>query len=106
MITDTINTNLGVFVNDLGAAGSGPVAFTQGTPSSALTYTFTTLSSFADDVDFSNNGGATWVYVPTPGANGCDNNVTNIRINPKGTFASGLTGADPNFQVRFRSCVK
>lgn len=106
IITDSINSNLGVFVNDLGVAGSGPIAFTQGTPSSALTYTFTTLSSLADDVDFSNNGGATWTYVPTAGANGCDNSVTNIRVNPKGVFASGVVGTDPNFQIRFRSCVK
>jgi hypothetical protein len=42
-----------------------------------------------DDVDFSNDGGSTWTYVPAPNALGVDPAVTHIRIRPKGTMAAG-----------------
>ena len=65
---------------------SGPLAFTNGTTSSGLTYTFSALGTQplrladpADDVAFSNDGGATWTYGPTAGADGCDPLVTNVR---------------------------
>ena len=45
-------------------------------PSSALTWTFTALNSITDDVDFSNDDGVTWTYVPVPDANGYDAAVT------------------------------
>jgi hypothetical protein len=95
-------------VNDIGAAGSGPVAFSNGSLTSSLTYTYTSLASTTDDLAFSNNGGATWTYTPVPNANGVDPNVTNIRINPKGTFAGDPTPGAPSpsctasFQVRIK----
>ena len=85
-IVDTVPANTRLFVGNLGGAGSGPVAFVNGTPSSALTWTFTALNSTTDDVDFSNDGGATWTYVPVPDANGYDAAVTQLRLRPKGTM--------------------
>ena len=97
VIVDAIPANTDLFVGDLGGAGSGPVAFTDGAPSSGLTYTFTSLASGADDVSFSNDGGATYTYVPVPDGNGVDSAVTHIRINPKGVFAP-----TSGFQIVFR----
>jgi len=105
VITDPIPANTAFFVNDIGAIGSGPVLFTQGVTSSGLTYVFTALGNLADDVDFSNNNGVTWGYVPTPGVDGCDPLVTHLRINPKGTFA-GNAPPNPSFSLNFRVCVK
>jgi len=67
-----------LFVQDVGGAGSVPVAFTNGTPTSALTYTFCGLGNGADDVEFSNNGGTTWTHTPVANASGCDPAVTHI----------------------------
>ena len=104
-ITDPVPTNTKLYVNDIGGAGSGPVSFSNGSPSSGLTYTFTSLGSGTDDLSFSNNGGLTWTYTPTAGADGCDANVTNIQVNPKGAFAGSSTG-NPSFSLSYRVCIK
>jgi hypothetical protein len=103
-IYDAIPANTDLYVNDIGASGSGPVAFGDGTLTSGLTYTFTSLASTTDDVAFSNNGGTTWTYTPVPNANGVDPNVTNLRINPKGVFAGDPTAGapSPSFTAGFR----
>jgi uncharacterized repeat protein (TIGR01451 family) len=103
-VYDAIPANTHLYVTDIGAAGSGPVAFSNGSLTSSLTYTFTSLASTTDDVAFSNNGGATYTYTPVANANGVDPNVTHIRINPKGTFAGDpVAGApSPSFTASFR----
>jgi hypothetical protein len=105
MVTDGIPANTKLFVGDLGAVNSGPVAFTNGVPSSGLTWTFIALNSAADDLEFSNNNGTTWVYSPTPDADNCDAAVTNIRMRPKGTMP-GNSGGNPYFELRFRVRVR
>lgn len=101
VISDPIPANTELFVSNLGGAGSGPVAFTDGAPASGLTYTFTALGNAGDDVSFSNDGGVTFTYTPVANANSVDPTVTHIRINPKGNFNSS-----GNFQLRFRVRVK
>ncbi len=100
--SDPIPVPSQLIVDDIAGPGSGPVAFTQGVPTSALSYSFASLASLADDLEFSNDGGATWSYVPTPDANGADPAVTHLRVSPSGTFAAktGVTG--PSFTLRFR----
>ena len=102
-ITDPIPTNTILFVGDLGAAGSGPVTFVQGTPTSGLTYTYSSLASLTDDLEFSNDNGATWTYVPTAPY---DAAVNRIRLNPKGVLAGEAGGLNPYFDLRFRVQVK
>lgn len=103
VITDAIPTNTRLFVGDLGVAGSGPIAFVNGTPSSGLTYTFTSLANLADDLSFSNTGCLPFTnYTPVPDINGFDAAVTCIRINPKGVFAAASGGNNPSFEARFR----
>jgi trimeric autotransporter adhesin len=106
VLVDPIPANTALFVNDVGGAGSGPVAFTNGSPSSGLSYTFTSLASPTDDLSFSNDGGATFTYTPVPDANGVDANVTHIRINPKGIFAGNAGPPSPNWTVSFRVRIK
>jgi hypothetical protein len=103
-IVDSVPANTRLFVGNLGGAGSGPIAFVNGSPSSALTWTFTALNSTTDDVDFSNDNGATWTYVPVPDANGYDAAVTTMRLRPKGTMP-GNGGGNPYFELRFRVTV-
>jgi uncharacterized repeat protein (TIGR01451 family) len=78
------------------AAGGGPVRFTQGSTTSGLTYTFGGFANLLDDIDFSSDGGNTWLYIPQPDANGIDTRVTHIRIRPKGAMA-----AQSSFSVSF-----
>lgn len=106
VVTDPIPANTALYVSDINGVDPGPVQFTDGTPASGLTYTFTALGDMGDDVDFSSNNGTTWAYVPTPGADGCDPLVTNLRINPKGTFAGNATPPSPSLSLNFRVCVK
>jgi hypothetical protein len=91
-----------LYVGNLGAPGSGPVAFAQGSPSSGLTYSYTSLASTTDNLAFSNNGGASYTYTPTPDANGYDSAVTHIRVTPQGTFAGASGSGSPNFTLSYR----
>jgi uncharacterized repeat protein (TIGR01451 family) len=104
VVIDPITSNLMLYVNDFG--GAGPVAFTDGSTPSGLTYTFIGLGSGGDDLAFSNNNGASYGYPPVPDANGYDGAVTHIRVNPKGAF-NGVSGLNvPSFTLRFRAKVK
>jgi trimeric autotransporter adhesin len=102
VLEDPIPANSELFVGDLGGAGSGPVAFTNGSPSSALTWTFSSLLPLpVDDLFFYN--GTTWNYQPS---GTYDPNVTQIRLSPKGRMAANTGSGSPYFEVRFRVRVK
>lgn len=98
IVTDAIPANLALFVGTY-APGPGPVRFNAGT--SGLSYAFTSLASATDDLEFSNNGGASWTYVPTPDSDGVDVAVTHVRVRPKGTMAPGSS-----FTINLRGRVK
>ncbi|MBL9066903.1 MAG: hypothetical protein JNN10_11485 [Sphingopyxis sp.] len=98
IVTDALPANLSLFVGTY-APGPGPVRFTAG--SSGLTYGFTSLTSATDDLEFSNNGGASWSYAPTADADGVDANVTHVRIRPKGSMVPGSS-----FTINLRGLVK
>lgn len=96
-VIDATPANMELVVSNIGGAGSGPAAFTAGT--TGLTYTYTSLGSTTDRIDFSNNNGSTWTYTPTANANGTDPNVTHVRFRPQGTMAASSTFS---FRVRYR----
>jgi hypothetical protein len=98
-IVDSLPAGVALFVGNLGGAGSGPVGFTPA--SSTLSFTFATLSSTADDLDFSNNGGSTWTYAPVADANGTDGAVTHLRVRPRGVMAAGSS-----FQLSLRARIR
>lgn len=106
LATDAIPANLALRVADFDATTPGPVSFVDGTPSSTLTYTFTSLADAADDISFSDDGGATYTYTPVPDASGVDANVTHIRVNPKGTFPGNSGAGNPSFQLFFLTVVR
>jgi uncharacterized repeat protein (TIGR01451 family) len=106
IITDLFPAATDLFVGDISGGGSGPVLFVDGVTSSTLSYTFTSLDSATDDVDFSDDNGVTWTYYHDSNfsnidADSFDSTVTNIRVNPKGQLAASA-GGDPGFAVTFR----
>jgi len=102
-LSDAISPNLEVYVG----AASGPVTFTDGTVSSSLMYTFTSLSSATDDITFSNDGGISFSYTPVPDAAGYDAAVTNIRVTPKGKMAAWSgSGPYPSFSLGLKARIK
>lgn len=105
VISDALPTTMELYVNDLAGAGLGPVRFVDGTPSSGLTWVFTSLASLTDSVDFSSNYGATWTYVPAPDANGFDPAITTIRLRPQGTM-NAAGGGNPYVDLSFRMRLK
>lgn len=106
VLIDAVPAGTDLRVVDLGAPGSGPVAFGNGTPGSALSYSFTALGSVTDGLDFSNDGGTTWSYVPVPDSNGVDAAVTHLRVRPVGTMAANTGAGDPWFELQFRVRVE
>ena len=97
-ILDNFPTTLRLVVSDINGANSGPVRFIDGSPVTGLTYSFASLGNTGDSLEFSNDNGASWTYVPVAGADGTDAAVTNIRIRPGGAMAAN-TGA--TFRLRF-----
>jgi len=102
VIRDAVPAHVDLRVADFGASGSGPVSFTDGSPSSGLAYTFISLASSTDDVDFSSDNGTSWNYAPVPDANGVDAAVTDIRVNPKNAFNAN----NAQFTVKLRMRVE
>ena len=86
-----------LIVADIGSAGSGPAGFGPGT--SGLTYSFTSLASATDNIDFSNNNGSTWAYTPVANANGADPAITNVRVRPQGIMAASSSAT---LRLRYR----
>jgi uncharacterized repeat protein (TIGR01451 family) len=107
VLTDPVPLNTGLFVGDIGAPGSGPVAFIDGAPSSGLTYTFLGLGSGADSIEFSNTAFPyVYGYTPLPDGNGFDSAVTSLRITLGGAFAYSAGAPYPSFTLQFRVRVK
>ncbi len=105
LMTDAIPSDSCMRVLDIGGPGSGPVAFQDGTPASNLSYSFTSLSSTTDDLEFSSDGGVSFNYTPTAGGSGCDPAITHIRIQPQGTFAADVGTGSPEATFTFRVIV-
>lgn len=103
---DSLPPELALRVVDIGAPGSGPVNFIEGSPASALSYSYLGLANLTDDVDFSNNSGATFTYIPTADGLGADSNVTDIRVTPKGDFAARSVSGSPSFSIEFNAIIK
>ena len=100
VITDPIAADVQLFLG----SPADPVQFTNGSVSSGLSFSFTTLSDTGDDVDFSNNGGSTFIEPVVDGL-GFDITVppiNYIRINPKGRLNGSVGSGDPSFTLQFR----
>jgi uncharacterized repeat protein (TIGR01451 family) len=107
VITDAVPLNTSLFVGDLDGSGS-PVQFIDGATVSGLTYTFTSLASTTDDMEFSNDDGASYTYDPGPDADadGFNAAVTHFRVKLKGVFNAASGGNNPSFEVKFKVRVE
>lgn len=104
-IVDPVPANTMLYVGNLVGSSGGPVSFTDA--GSGLAYTYGALSSLADDIEFSRDGGATWAYTPVPDASGYDALVTTLRVNPKGRMNGwGGSGPYPSFNLGFKVKLK
>jgi uncharacterized repeat protein (TIGR01451 family) len=102
-ISDPIPNNSELFTGNL--SGGAPYIFTDAPLSSGLTCPFVALNSTTDCVDFSKDGGSTWLYTPvTP----YDPLVTHIRFKMTGAMnADGIPGAPyPSFTLQFQTRLK
>lgn len=100
IISDAMPENTHLFVGDL-SSGS-PLVFTDGTPSSGLSFSFSDLSASDDDISFSSDDGASFSYTPVADSEGFDSQVTHIRINPKGIFVAPAGSQPTQFSMQFR----
>lgn len=105
VISDPLPATMELYVNDLAGPGLGPVRFADGATASGLSWVFTSLASLTDSIDFSNDYGATWTYVPSPDASGFDAAVTTIRLRPQGTL-NAAGGGNPSADLSFRMRLK
>lgn len=101
VIDEEIPANLPLFVGNL--SNAGPVDFIDGTAAddSGLSFTFISLDAANDDIEFSNDNGATFSYTPTASSDGYDSNVTHIRLKPKGIFKAA-DSTQPQFQFNYK----
>ena len=78
-----------------------PLIFVNGPTASGLTYNFISLGSTGDDIEFSNDGGASTITPlvdPTTGLDLTVPRINHLRVNPKGTLVPSATG--PSFTLR------
>jgi len=101
LLEDQLPSNVELYVGVLDISNNAPVVFTNGTPSSNLTFNYSTVTPLTDDLFFYGSG--SWNYLPS---GTYDPNVTAIRVNPKGRMAANTGSGDPYFDVRFRVRVK
>jgi hypothetical protein len=59
-----------------------------------------------DDVDFSQDNGANWDYIPAAGTDGSDPLVTDIRISPQGTLNGNSGTGDPAADFIFKTVMQ
>jgi hypothetical protein len=103
VLIDTTAINTEVFVNDINGNGSGPLIFTDGTPTSGLSYFIDSLASTTDNISFSNDNGASFVYTPMPGPDGYDSAVTDIKVSLSGALKASSGAPHPSFSISFRA---
>lgn len=100
---DVLPANVVLNVGDLAGAGKGPVEFVDGgllgLGASGLGYSFASLASSTDGLEFYN--GTTWAYTPQPDAAGYDPAVRAIRVTTTATFATNTS-----FQLRYRVKIR
>ena len=104
VITDPLDPNTTYYFG----SPIDPVTFVDGATASGLTFTFIDLASTVDDIDFSNDGGATFI-TPTVDANGFDTTsppINYIRLNPKGELRGSDGVNHPSMELRFRVRVE
>ena len=97
VITDDVPPQLRLCVT-AGCLAGGPVVFDD---SGSPVPTGLSLGT----VEYSNNGGATYTYVPVPDVAGFDDAVNAIRVTLSGTMAAIAPAGQPSFALRFAARI-
>lgn len=105
IVTDELPSELALVITDFAAPGSGPIQFTDGSPTTNLTCNFISLGSTSDCISFSTDG-VNFAYEPSDSGDGTDPAVTHIRVTPTGAMAGDTGSGDPNFELRLRAQIK
>lgn len=105
VISDNIPSELALVVSDIGAVGSGPMLFLDGATASGLSYTFSSLNSLTDDIEFSRDG-IDFNYVPVDSGNGTDPLISSVRVTLQGRLNQATPVGRPTFRLRFRAKVQ
>ena len=103
-VVEALPPDLALVISDFAGVGSGPIQFTDGTPTTNLTCTFVALASATDCFAFSTDG-SDFSYVPSDSGDGTDPAVTHIRIRPIGAMAGDTGSGDPSFELRLRARI-
>ncbi|HET8712206.1 MAG TPA: hypothetical protein VFM23_00820, partial [Gemmatimonadales bacterium] len=93
-IIDPIPVNAAMYVG-----GASPVVFVNGTPPNASGLTF----NYPANVTYSLSGDPdTFVYTPSPDAEGYDPLIRAVRVVPGGVMNAASGGSNPTFTLQFR----
>ncbi len=101
VVVDPVPAGTSLYVNDIAGPGSGPVRFVDSSPASGVSYSFAGLGSATDSLAFSNDGGVTFNYTPTPDANGVDASVTHLRVTATGRPSCNASATTRSFELQF-----
>lgn len=103
-IVDLVPPGSYLLLNDL-QGNSGPVTFNDLSRSSGLNYSFDSLRSSSDDLEFSSNNGQSFGYRPSINGAGFDPRITHFRVAPKGEFNAGNKNSAAGFKLTFRTVI-
>jgi|GEM_PF-896578 len=104
VISDPVPNGTHFIISDMNGAGSGPVRFEDGNPTSGLSYEFTGLDSSTDDLTFFNAAGTP--ITPTADSDNSDANIHRIEISPGGSLLPQSTAGNPSFTVFYRVIIQ
>ena len=95
VVTDPLPAGVALYVD---TSAGDPISFTDGSPSSGLSY------NYATDVSYSNQvgGGPPYSYTPDPDGDGFDPDITGYRIAPSGAMNAASGGNNPSFNITLR----
>lgn len=102
-VVDPIPANTRLITSNL--SGGAPIVFLDGVPSGDLPCAVIALNNVTDRVDFSNDRGVTWTYVPN---GSLDHTATHIHLIPaEAVSGDAVAGSpSPSFNLQFRLRVQ
>ena len=85
-----------------------PIQFTDGSPTSGLSYTFINLGDLTDDIRFSNDGGGSFItpLVDATGLDATSPKINYFEVELQGVFNASSGAGEPSFQLRFETILE
>lgn len=102
---DSLPAEVKLVIDDIGAAGSGPIEFIDGSIASDLVYSFGGLGDNTDSLEFSIDG-SDFSYTPSDSGDGTDPNVTHIRVSLSGAMAPANGSLPSSLTLRFKTKIR